>query len=118
MKHINIKIFSILFLCITALCSCHTKKQISRFTTSKVELGISKSNFLATFGQPFSQTQSFTHGNELEEKLYYKEKFNLSPLYKETGFIVTTIFTFQDSKLIKQEIKEDKMFEQCDCQKQ
>ena len=108
MKHINIKIFSILFLCITALCSCHTKKQISRFTTDKVELGISKSNFLAKFGQPFSQTQSFTHGNELEEKLYYKE----------TGFIVTTIFTFQDSKLIKQEIKEDKMFEQCDCQKQ
>ena len=118
MKHINIKKILILFLCITALCSCYTKKQISRFTTSKVELGITKSDFLAKFGQPFSQTQSFIHENELEEKLYYKEKFNLSALYKETGFIVTTIFTFQNSKLVKQEIKEDKMFEQCNCQGQ
>lgn len=118
MKRINIKKILILFLCITALCSCYTKKQISRFTTSKVELGITKNDFLTKFGQPFSKTQSLTHENELEEKLYYKEKFNLSALYKETGFIVTTIFTFQDSKLVKQEIKEDKMFEQCNCLKQ
>ena len=113
MKRINIKKILFLF-----LCSCYTKKQISRFTTSKVELGITKSDFLTKFGQPFSQTQSFTLENELEEKLYYKEKFNLSALYKEAGFIVTTIFTFQNSKLVKQEIKEDKMFEQCNCQKQ
>ena len=117
MKSINTKEILVLFLCIISLCSCYTKKQISRFTTGKVELGISKSNFLAKFGQPFSQTQSFTHRNELEEKLYYKEKFNLSALYKETGFIVTTIFTFQDSKLVKQEITEDRMFKQCSCEK-
>ena len=68
MKRINIKKILFLFLCITALCSCYTKKQISRFTTSKVELGITKSDFLTKFGQPFSQTQSFTLENELEEK--------------------------------------------------
>ena len=118
MKHINIKKILILFLCITALCSCYTKKQISRFTTSKVELGITKSDFLAKFCHSFMQKDSFKHENELEEKLYYKEKFNLSALYKETGFIVTTIFTFQNSKLVKQEIKEDKMFEPCNCQEQ
>ena len=51
--------------------------------------------------------------NKLEEKLFYKEELHLGVWY-----IVTTIFTFQDSKLVKQEIKEDRMFEQCSCEKQ
>lgn len=95
----------------------HKEQQTKKSKMLMVALW-TKSDFLTKFGQPFSQTQSFTHENELEGKLYYKEIFNLSALYKEAGFIVTTIFTFQNSRLVKQEIKEDKMFEQCNCQKQ
>ena len=49
----------------------------------------------------------------MEEQLYYKEE-----LYLGMWYIVTSIFTFQDSKLVKQEIKEEKMFERCNCKKQ
>lgn len=44
--------------------------------------------------------------NKMKEQLYYKED-----LYVGRWYIVTSIFTFQDSKLVKQEMKEEKMFE-------
>ena len=112
MKHLNTKILTLL-LSITSLCSCYTKKQISRFSASKVELGFNKEDLIDKFGEPFSQAVSYNSENKLEEKLFYKEELHLGVWY-----IVTTIFTFQDSKLVKQERKEDRMFEQCSCEKQ
>lgn len=113
MKRINTTKTLILFLCITSLCSCYTKKQISRFSASRVEIGLNKEDFITKFGKPFSQEISYNSENKLEERLYYKEDLNSG-----TWFIVTTIFTFQDSKLIKQEVKEDRMFQQCSCKKE
>lgn len=113
MKSIITKKILILFLCITSLCSCYTKKQISQFSKSRVELGFNKEDFINKFGEPFSQVVSYNSENKLEELLYYKEELHLGMWY-----IVTSIFTFQDSKLVKQEIKEDRMFEQCSCKKQ
>lgn len=113
MKSINIKKILVLFLCITSLCSCYTKKQISRFSSSRVELGFNKKEFINKFGEPFSKVVSYNSENKLEEKLFYKEE-----LYLGVWYIVTSIFTFQDSILIKQELKEDRMFQQCDCKKQ
>lgn len=112
MKRVNIKKILILFLCITALCSCYTKKQISRFSASKAELGFNKQDFINKFGEPFSKAVSYNSESKLEEQLFYKEELHLG-----TWYIVTTIFTFQDSKLVKQDIKEDRMFKQCNCQK-
>lgn len=109
----NIKKVLILLLCITSLCSCYTKKQISRFSTDRIELGFNKEDFINKFGKPFSQSISYNGENNTEEKLYYKEELNLGVWY-----IVTSIFTFQDSKLVKQEIKEERMFGECDCKKQ
>lgn len=113
MKSINTKKILILFLCITLLCSCYIKKQISQFSVSRIELGIEKENFITKFGKSFSQSIPYNSKNNKGEKLYYKEE-----LYLGMWYIVTTIFTFQDSKLIKQEIKEDRMFEQRSCKKQ
>lgn len=113
MESINTKKILVLFLCITSLCSCYTNRQISRFSSSRVELGFNKEDLIDKFGEPFSQAVSYNSENKLEEKLFYKEELHLGVWY-----IVTTIFTFQDSKLVKQEIKEDRMFEQCSCEKQ
>lgn len=110
MKRINIK--EILILSIISLCSCYTRKQISRFLTNTVELGFNKEDFINKFGKPFSQSVSYNSENKMEEQLYYKED-----LYIGRWYIVTSIFTFQDSKLVKQEMKEEKMFEQCNCEK-
>ena len=112
MKFITVRMIVFLFLCITSLCSCYTKK-ISRFSTNRVELGCNKEDFINKFGKPFSQSVSYNSENKMKEQLYYKEE-----LYLGMWYIVTSIFTFQDSKLVKQEIKEEKMFERCDCKKQ
>ncbi|WP_289293509.1 hypothetical protein [Bacteroides sp. 41_26] len=113
MKFISVRIIVFLFLCITSLCSCYTQKQISRFSANRVELGFNKEDFINKFGKPFSQSVSYNSENKMEEQLYYKEE-----LYLGMWYIVTSIFTFQDSKLVKQEIKEEKMFERCNCKKQ
>lgn len=111
MKHINTPIL-LLLLCITSLCSCYTKKQISQFSANRVEIDLNKEDFITKFGKPFTQTVAYNSENKLEERLYYKEELHLGVWY-----IVTSIFTFQDSKLVKQEVKEERMFEQCDCKK-
>lgn len=110
MKFIAVRM--IVFLCITSLCSCYTQKRNSRFSVNRVELGFNKEDFVNKFGKPFSQSVSSNSENKMEEQLYYKEE-----LYLGMWYIVTSIFTFQDSKLVEQEIKEDRMFEQCNCKK-
>lgn len=112
MKSKNTKKILVLFLCITSLCSCYAKRQISRFSSSRIELGFNKKEFINKFGEPFSKAVSYNSENKLEEKLFYKEELHLG-----TWYIVTSIFTFQNSVLVKQEIKEDRMFEQCSCEK-
>ncbi|WP_055096008.1 hypothetical protein [Gabonia massiliensis] len=92
---------------------CYTNKQASKFVTSAISLGISKQDFLAKYGLPFSQEMNYNDNGQKEEKLLYKEE-----LYKGSWYIVTTSFTFQNSKLIKQEIvKEERKFKDCDCEK-
>lgn len=92
---------------------CYTNKQASKFATSAIDLGISKQDFLAKYGLPFSQEMNYNDNGQKEEKFLYKEE-----LYKGSWYIVTTSFTFQNSKLVKQEIvKEERKFKDCDCEK-
>lgn len=101
MKHILL-----LMAVTTLLCGCGTVQKASKFTEQDIELGMTKNDFLNKCGRPFSQERNFTSLNEQEEKLYYKEQ-----IYKEQWYVVTTVFTFRDSKLISQEIvKEEPMF--------
>ena len=92
---------------------CYTNKQASKFVTPAISLSISKQDFLAKYGPPFSQEMNYNDNRQKEEKLLYKEE-----LYKGSWYIVTTSFTFQNSKLVKQEIvKEERKFKDCDCEK-
>lgn len=106
---------NILFLlvCSALLYGCGVTRQTSKFSVDTIELGITKKDFLDKWGKPFSQDRLLTSSNDLEEKLYYNEK-----MYIGDWYIVTTAFTFRNSKLIKQEIvKEEKLFSTaCECQ--
>ena len=94
------------------LCGCGTTLKTSKFVGKEIELGMTKSDFLNEWGKPFSQERSLTPLKEQEEKLYYKEQ-----IYKEQWYVVTTVFTFHDSKLVSQEIaKEEPMYSaKCGC---
>lgn len=106
------KVKRILFLALgmALLCGCYTSRQISMFSANQVELGMSKQDFIARHGNPFNQEASYGKDNKLEEKLLYKEE-----LYSGVWYVVTTAFIFQDSKLIKQEVKEERKYQDCDC---
>ncbi len=96
------------------LCSsCHISKEVSRFSTHPIELGMDKAQFIRVYGTPYSQTVSKNEKGELQEILFYKET-----LIGVQWCMVTTSFTFINSKLIKQEfVKEEQINTSCDCNK-
>lgn len=107
MKHILLLMVVAIF-----LCGCGTTQRVSKFAEKDIELGMAKNDFLKAWGVPFCQERNFTSLDGQEEKLYYKEQ-----VYKEQWYVITTVFTFRDSKLISQKIaKEEPMFSvKCKC---
>ena len=108
----NIKKYNMKFkkliplLCLCFLSSCYTSQFVSKFSDTQVELGMSQDDFIQKFGKPFNKEMSYTYDNHKRETLFYKED-----LYRGSWFIVTTAFTFVDSKLVSQEVvKEERQF--------
>lgn len=114
MSRINIKLkYVIMTACVFLLSSCYTSSRISKFTSSDIELGMDRNEFVKKFGEPFNQEIGYTVDGHKKEKLYFKEE-----LHKGSWFIITTAFTFVDSNLTKQEIaKEERTYKSCDCKK-
>ena len=99
--------------CLLILCSCYTSSRTSKFSAQHIELGMEESAFIKRYGKPFYQETSYTENNRKKETLFYKEE-----LYEGDWFIVTTAFTFIDSKLISQDIvKEERKYNDHDCKK-
>lgn len=67
---------------------------------------MSQNEFIQKFGKPFNKEMAYTYDKHKREILFYKED-----LYRGSWFIVTTAFTFVDSKLVSQEIvREERQF--------
>ncbi|HBB51513.1 hypothetical protein DWW17_04500 [Bacteroides sp. AF14-46] len=67
---------------------------------------MSQNEFIQKFGKPFNKEMAYTYDKHKRETLFYKED-----LYRGSWFIVTTAFTFVDSKLVSQEIvREERQF--------
>lgn len=111
MKGINYVIVSLIFLLCT---SCYSSQKISMFSKSNVEIGMDKKIFIKEFGKPYSRNICKNENGENQEILFYKEELN-----KGTWYLVTTSFTFIDSKLVEQKfVKEERMFNNnCKCNK-
>ena len=73
-----------------------------------------KKNFIKEFGKPYSRNISKNIKGETQEILFYKEELN-----KGTWYLVTTSFTFINSKLVEQTlVKEERLFNNnCNCNK-
>ena len=85
-------------LCLCFLSSCYTSQLVSKFSDTQVELGMSQNEF--------NKETAYTYDKHKRETLFYKED-----LYRGSWFIVTTAFTFVDSKLVSQEIvREERQF--------
>jgi len=93
-------------LCLCFLSNCYTSQLVSKFSDTQVELGMSQNEFIQKFGKPFNKEMAYTYDKHKRETLFYKED-----LYRGSWFIVTTAFTFVDSKLVSQEIvREERQF--------
>lgn len=74
--------------------------QNSKFTSEKIEIGMSKSDFLALVGDPYAKEMKMDnrHNRPLERLLYQES------IYDREWYTLTTAFTFQDGKLVSQEV--------------
>ena len=79
--------------------ACGTLKSGSRFSTEKVELGISEDEFVKRYGKPLAREAQSIENNRRVDKLLYIEA-----VFRDQWVSVTTEFTFIDSKLVKQEV--------------
>ncbi len=73
--------------------------QNSKFTSEKIEIGMSKKDFLALVGEPYAKEMTMDMHNRPLERLLYQES-----LYDREWYTLTTAFTFQDGKLVSQEV--------------
>lgn len=71
----------------------------SKYVSEKIEIGMSKREFLKLFGDPFAKEMLVDSNNRPVERLLYQES-----LYDLAWYTLTTAFIFQDGKLIGQEI--------------
>ena len=83
----------------TLFTACGTLKSGSRFSTEKVELGISENEFVKRYGKPLAREAQSIENNRRVDKLLYIEA-----VFRDQWVSVTTEFTFIDSKLVKQEV--------------
>ena len=81
---------------ILLLSSCSSSIYTSKFSSEKVELGMSRSDFVKLFGAPFAKEMFTTPDNRKLERLLYRED-----LFDGLGWYnITTSFTFEGQKLV------------------
>ena len=98
-------------LLLSLLCGCAATKHISAFSKNPVEMGMTQQEFINKYGKPYNQEIS-CRDNITTIKLLYKEG-----LYVKGWYIITTSFSFENDKLVKQEVvKEERRFQECNCQ--
>ncbi len=111
MKASNFVAASLIALSIAVFGSCGVTSQVSKFTSSDIELGMNRSEFVGKYGKPNNQEMSYTPKGDKEEVLYYKESLYNGGLW----YSVTTAFVFVDSRLVRQEIvNEERISADCD----
>lgn len=76
-------------------CSC-AGYRVTKITENSIKLGEYKETIVKKIGKPF-KINSYTDNNKLFEIIYYKEAVDVSSY----TYILTSILTFEDSKLIK-----------------
>ncbi len=84
-------------------CASLYPSRVSNFTSNKVELGMSKANFLAKFGNPYKQNFFYNEANEYCEVLFYRETLMVGQSFNAEPIEMDTIFTFVNGKLESQE---------------
>lgn len=100
----------VFYLLLSLLCGCAATKHISAFSKNPVEMGMTQQKFINKYGKPYNQEISCSD-NITTIKLLYKEG-----LYVKGWYIITTSFSFENDKLVKQEIlKEERRFQDCNC---
>lgn len=71
----------------------------SKYTSEKIEIGMSKEDFIKLFGKPFAKEMTMDMNNRPLERLLYQES-----MFDSEWYTLTTAFTFQDGKLVSQEV--------------
>lgn len=94
-KTITLLFFSIMFVSCASLLGV----QNSKYTSEKIEIGMSKKDFLKLFGEPYAKEMITDRYNRPVERMLYQES-----LYDQEWYTLTTAFVFQDGKLISQEV--------------
>ncbi len=93
------KIILFMFCAITVSCASLFGVQHSKFTSEKIEIGMSKSDFLKLFGEPYAKEMLTDIQNRPVEHLLYQES-----LYDLEWYTLTTAFVFQGGKLVGQKV--------------
>lgn len=75
---------------------------MSKFSSEEVQLGMTKTEFVKKFGQPYNKEMFLTADNHPMERLFYKEQ-----VYSGVWCTIITAFTFSDSRLVEQEFVKD-----------
>lgn len=87
-----------LIICSVFLCACGSMNKVSKFSSSAIQVGISKEAIVTEFGVP-SKSEFWTNDTTglFEERLYYKEIFMGKAF--EDPYSITNILFFVDGKL-------------------
>ncbi len=84
-------------------CASLYPSRVSNFTANRVELGMSKTDFLAKFGNPYKQNFFYNDADEYCEVLFYRETLMVGQSFNAEAVEMDTIFTFVNGKLESQQ---------------
>ena len=111
MNRIYISLISIVCLVITS-CSTTAFIKKSQFNANLESIGMSKTNFILKYGEPYKMSFYYDKNNTLYEELYYKEQ-----IFNTVYFTINTVVVFKDSLLISQGQKDEKrLYSTCNCE--
>ena len=80
---------------------------------NKIVIGMSVSEFISFYGEPYKKNFFFDADSVFNEKLYYKEQ-----IYNRVFYTIISAFEFRNSKLISQNQEpEKKLHDDCNCNK-
>lgn len=98
--NMKLKITILLAFCILLVsCASLLGVQSSKYISEKIEIGMSKNEFQKLFGEPYAKEMITDRYNRPVERLLYQES-----LYDQEWYTLVTAFTFQDGKLVSQEV--------------
>ena len=94
----SLKVLAFLICCIIMSGCFSSSLGVSRFTSEKIEIGMSKDEFLKICGKPFAKEMTTNrYNNKPVERLLYQES-----LYSSEWYVLTSAFVFEDGQLISQ----------------